>query len=174
MENTKLKILEILDLAVKDKFVKSKIDSIVERVEKNLENDIKALMAWEPIPLDLYNQPLPDSVKSSWIFILRKNSETGAERHPNSIQRMMSYKGSGDFQTKSDLKWDSNFLVSDFNKKLNKRWISIPKNVWHQGVVGDENWTVLSFHTCEISELIEERPVEGDDGKFQTQNYVDK
>jgi hypothetical protein len=52
--------------------------------------------------------------------------------------------------------WISHFLVGDVHEELKKRWISIPRNVWHQGFVGDMNWTVLSFHTCGAFELIEE------------------
>ncbi len=161
MEFSEKEILHILDSAVRDPAVRSKIEAIVERVEKRLEEDAKAIMAWEPIPLDIYELQLPDTVKSSWIFVLRKHTVTGAERHPNSIQRMMSYKGSGDFQTMPDLKWISHFLVSEPQEELERRWISIPMNEWHQGVVGDGNWTVLSFHTCEANELIEERLEDG-------------
>jgi hypothetical protein len=174
MEIEEKKIIEMLDIAVRDKSIKQMIDTIVKRVELTLENDSKALMAWEPIPLNLYNQQLNDDIKSSWVFILRKNTVTGAERHPNSIQRMMSYKGNGDFQTKPNLKWDSNFLESDFEGEIETRWISIPINVWHQGIVGDENWVVISFHTVEVSELIEERPEEGDENKIHKQKYIDK
>ena len=168
------KTLEILDLAVREPGVLQYIDNIMERVEKTLKNDVNTLMAWEPIPLNLYQQKLPPNVKSSWLFILRKNSVTGAERHPNSIQRMMSYKGNGDFQTKPGLKWVSNFLESNFDTEIEKRWISIPINIWHQGIVGNENWIVISFHTAEVSELIEERPKEGDENKVHQEKYIDK
>ncbi|MFA4922614.1 MAG: hypothetical protein WC557_00285 [Ignavibacteriaceae bacterium] len=175
MEIEEKKIIEMLDIAVRDKSIKQQMDTIVKRVVQTLENDPKApMMAWEPIPLNIYNQQLISDIKSSWVFILRKNTTTGAERHPNSIQRMMSYKGYGDFQTKPDLKWDSNFLESDFEGEIEKRWISIQLNVWHQGIVGDENWIVISFHTAEVSELIEERPEEGDENKIHKQKYVDK
>ncbi len=40
-----------------------------------------------------------------------------------------------------------------------ERWISIPTNVWHQGVAPGENWVVVSFHTAARDELIEERPL---------------
>ncbi len=169
MNSTESAIIRLLDSAVGDPAVRSKIDVIVGRVGKKLEEDAQATMAWEPIPLDLYGQQLPDSVKSSWIFMLRKNSVTGAERHPNSIQRMMSYKGSGDFQTMPGPEWISHFLVSDGDEDIERRWISIPKNVWHQGVVGEGNWTVLSFHTCEASELIEERL---EDGNIRAKLYM--
>ena len=174
MDTEEKKILEILDLALKDKSIKQLIDAAIMRIEQSLINDPKSLMAWEPIPLNLYNQKLPDEIKSSWIFVLRKNTTSGAERHPNSIQRMMTYKGSGDFQTKPDSIWISNILGNNFLGEIDKRWISIPLNVWHQGIVGDENWVVVSFHTAGVSDLIEERPEENDENKFHKQKYIDK
>jgi hypothetical protein len=172
MNNIEHEILESLDKTVMDEKFTQYMNLAIQRVEELLEKNPVSLMAWEPVPLNIYTRELPSDVKSSWIFILRKNSTTGAERHPNSIQRMMSYKGKGDFQTKPDLKWDSHFLESNFEGDINKRWISIPVNVWHQGIVGDENWIVISFHTAAESELIEERPEDGD--KIHQQKYADK
>ncbi len=86
---------------------------------------------------------------------------------------MISYQGNGDFQTKPGLTWESNLLDSDFNGELEKRWISIPVNVWHQGIVNDGNWVVISFHTAEVSELIEERAEDGDENKLHSQKYAE-
>jgi hypothetical protein len=116
------------------------------------------VLAWEPVPLDLYPGPLPKSIRSSWVFILRAGTATGAERHPNSHQRMMSYRGLGDFQTRTESEWSSHFLKSDPSLPLEAQWISIPPLVWHQAVVPAENWVVVSFHTASEDELIEERP----------------
>lgn len=174
MNLTERKILEILDSAVNDENIAGEINTIVQRVEKQLENNPNEIMAWEGIPLELYNYELPEEIKSSWVFILRKNLITGAERHPNSIQRMVSYKGYGDFQTKPGDKWESNYLESDSKLPLEKRWISIPVNVWHQGVVPDKDWVVVSFHTAGESELIEERPVDESSTEFRREKYADK
>ncbi|MFH2141187.1 MAG: hypothetical protein ABIJ97_02100 [Bacteroidota bacterium] len=174
MEVEEKRIIEMLDHAVIDSNIKEQLDIIIKRVEQTLNNDRKALMAWEPIPLEIFNRQLPVDIKSGWVFILRKNTTTGAERHPNSVQRMMSYKGSGDFQLKPDSKWNSNFLESNFDGDIDNRWISIPQNMWHQGIVSDENWVVISFHTAEVSELIEERTVEEEENSFHQRRYVDK
>ena len=127
-------------------------------------------MAWEPIPLTLFRGALPALIRSSWVFILRAGANTGAERHPNSHQRMMSFEGTGDLQTEaqpsgassrepSDIIWRSNILVSDPEATLERRLISIPQNVWHRPVIAkDANWVVVSFHTVPAEELIEERP----------------
>ena len=122
-------------------------------------------MAWEPIPLTVYGGAVPDAIKSSWVFVLRASANTGAERHPNSHQRMMSFQGSGDMQVQAGSSapnnegWQSNMLISDPDAPLEKRWISIPQNVWHQPVISKEaDWVVVSFHTVPAEELIEERP----------------
>ena len=151
-------VLESLDAILRSDVVRAGIDPIVERVGRELARDCEAPMAWEPIPLSIYGKPLPESIRSSWVFILRARATSGAERHPNSQQRMMSYRGSGDLQTGGPGGWQSHALVSVGAAGLEQRWISVPRNVWHQAVVGDEDWVVVSFHTVAAEELIEERP----------------
>src|SRR5262249_27793524 len=98
MDQEEASMLEALDRAVRSEAVRPKIDAIVARVEQKLRDRPDDMLGWEPIPLDCYTAPLPATIRSSWVFILRANTTTGAERHPNSHQRMMSYRGSGDFQ----------------------------------------------------------------------------
>jgi hypothetical protein len=83
---------------------------------------------------------------------------------------MVSFRGVGDFQVRGRSKWYSRYLLSGEDTPLTKKWISIPKNVWHQGVVGPENWVVVSFHTVLADELIEERPTSDND--FVQTTYV--
>ena len=79
----------------------------------------------------------------------------------------MSYKGSADLQTKPDNEWISSPLISQPDAPLEKRWLSIPAGVWHQGVMGDENWIIVSFHTVFPEELVGERPTPEGDGTTQ-------
>ena len=179
-------ILQALDAILRSEKVRAQIQPIVERVGADLATKTQALMAWEPIPLSIYGNALPAVIRSSWVFILRAGANTGAERHPNSHQRMMSWEGSGDMQVGEDqqrsdvvrlravatasqggqmsdinIHWQSNVLVSDPDAPLERRWISIPENVWHRPVVSKEaDWVVVSFHTVPAEELIEERPSE--------------
>ena len=84
----------------------------------------------------------------------------GAERHPNSIQRVMSYQGWADMRTWDGQRWVSNLLRSEAEGPLENRWLSIPTNVWHRPVMGDVDWAVVSFHTASDTALIEELPVD--------------
>jgi hypothetical protein len=83
-------ILETLDLAVRSEAIRPKIDAIVARIGQKLRERPDALLAWEPISLDFYTATLPETIRSSWVFIMRANTTTGAERHPNSHQRRRS------------------------------------------------------------------------------------
>src|SRR5215467_2285553 len=155
-----------------------KLDELIERPEfaehiqraitsasQKLSTDAGAPLAWEPIPISVYGPELPRMIKSSWVFILRSHCITGAERHPNSHQRMASYIGSGDFQVSFETAsqtdrlpvWESNHLSSGPATDLCERWVSIPPDTWHQAVTGEQDWVVVSFHTAPERDLLEER-----------------
>src|SRR5689334_10536629 len=91
-----------VDQILRSEKVRTLIRPVVERVQAKLSRDTRALMAWEPIPLTIYGGTLPGAIKSSWVFVLRAGANTGAERHPNSHQRMMSFQGSGDMQVQPE------------------------------------------------------------------------
>ena len=183
-------LLEILDTIVGSEEIRAQIYPIVERVRTELARNKKAQMTWEPIPLTIYGGALPSGIRSSWVFVLRAGATAGAERHPNSHQRMMSFEGAGDLQVRarhgtspsirrtgladgSEVQWQSNFLMSDSDVPLERRWISIPRNVWHQVVVPEgPDWLVVSFHTAPAEELIEERPDSDDPGGTKQMRYL--
>jgi hypothetical protein len=162
--------LEALDKIVQSGPVCSRIEPIVERIRADLARKPDALMSWEPVELETFGEQLPASIRSGWIFVLRGGVDTGAERHPNSHQRMMTFAGSGDMkmdatgrpnevEVESEIAWHSHVLVSDARAPLERRWISIPRNVWHRPVIPNgAEWVVVSFHTVPADELIEERP----------------
>jgi hypothetical protein len=162
-------LLETLDATMRSEQIRARIQPVVERVRADLAGKTAALMAWEPIALETLGE-LPAAIQSAWVFILRGGTDTGAERHPNSHQRMMTFAGTGDMkidamgtpddvESESEIAWRSHVLVSDSNAPFEKRWISIPQNIWHRPVIpkGDD-WVVVSFHTVPAEELIEERP----------------
>jgi hypothetical protein len=159
--------LESIDTILRSEAVRRQIRPIVERVRTELAVKKQALMIWEPVPLTVFGGALPPQIRSAWVFVLRAGADTGAERHPNSHQLMMTFEGSGDMRTEERGRWQSNVLVSNPEAPLEQRWISIPQNVWHRPVVGaDADWTVVSFHTVPAEELIEEKP--DDNGKDGT------
>jgi hypothetical protein len=175
--------LGALDAVVKSNELRAKINPLVDRVCAALAQRPEAVMTWEPIPLETFRQKLPPEIRSGWVFVLRAGADTGAERHPNSHQRMMTLHGTGDMRVRAphgesstglaSLPWQSNVLVSEPSAPLERRWISIPPNVWHRPVVGkDANWVVISFHTVPAEELIEEK-VDEIGGGMKQKKYVE-
>ena len=165
-------VIEALDPLLRNPAVRARIDLTIKLVEHRLVQDAIATMAWEPFPLSIYDQTLPDIIRSGWVFVLRAHAITGAERHPNSHQRTMAYRGEGDFQLWVGKGWQSNHLISDDSAPLEQRWISVPANVWHQVVVPNRGWVVVSFHTVEGPELIEERPDPLEHGRTSRRLYL--
>jgi hypothetical protein len=164
-------VIEALDPLLRNPAMRARINLTVKLVERKLVHDSTTTMAWEPIPLSMYDQTLPDIIRSSWVFILRANATTGAERHPNSHQRTMAYRGEGDFQIWAGKGWQSNHLISDDSAPPERRWISVPANVWHQVVVPERDWVVVSFHTVAAADLIEERPDALQSGRMRRRRY---
>ena len=153
------KILASLHLAVLAPLAATYLECVAQDVGSVLKNDPAARLAWRTIPLNIYGE-LPAGIASSWVFVLRAGCTSGAERHPNSIQRVMSLCGHADMQTWNGERWTSNVLRSKADLRLEERWLSIPRNVWHRPVMGDVDWVVVSFHTASSDELIEELPLD--------------
>jgi hypothetical protein len=165
--------LASIDIVLRSESIREQIRLIVERVRAELARKKETLMAWGPIPLTAFGRALPPEIRSAWVFVLRAGADTGPERHPNSHQRMMSFEGNGDLQTGKPGEWQSNVLVSNPEVPLERRWISIPPNVWHRPVVGgDADWAVVSFHTVAPKELIEERPDGGSKDGTKQMKYL--
>jgi hypothetical protein len=167
--------LESIDAILRSEIVRRQIRPIIERVRAELARKKEALMTWETIPLTVFTGGLPREIRSAWVFVLRAGANTGAERHPNSHQRMMSFEGSGDMQTGEPGQWQSNVLISNPEAQLEQRWISIPQNAWHRPVIGvDADWTVVSFHTVPAEELIEEKPDDSSKDGTKQMKYLAK
>lgn len=149
-------LIPILDRAAWRALTAGHLDAVTRRVRAALLRDGTLRLAWESVPLAVYRD-LPGDIRSSWVFVLRAGTTTGAERHPNSVQRVMSFRGTADMQTWQDSRWQSNWLRAD--GALAGRWLTIPENVWHRPVVASgHDWIVVSFHTATDDQLIEERP----------------
>jgi hypothetical protein len=171
-DESELATLRLLDGLLRDSAVRAAIDPVASRVVALLNADPSAPLAWESLPLSIYGNKLPTAIQSSWVFALRGNSASGAERHPNSHQRVMSYLSTGDLQIRLGDDWRSHLVTDDLQAPLLSRWASVPPNTWHQAVVCGAPWVVVSFHTVADHELIEERPLATDSELTYQQRYL--
>ena len=152
----------------------AQIRPIIERVRAELSRKNEAVMTWEPIPLTVFGRALPGEIRSAWVFVLRAGADTGAERHPNSHQRMMTFEGSGDMRTEGG---GSGNRMS-WSAILRRRWSSAgfrSAECLASSVVGsDADWTVVSFHTVPAEELIEEKQDENSQDGTKQMKYLEK
>lgn len=156
--STELHILVSIDEALRSREIRESVEALARELRTELEKERGKALVWRSIPLSLFGGGLPPQIRSSWVFGIRAACETGAERHPRSHQRMMSFAETGDLQVWDGKRWISRKLLSDPGEKIGKRWISIPPGTWHQAVADDATWIVVSFHTVRDNELVEERP----------------
>src|SRR5437867_12226640 len=56
-----------LDSLLRRAPVKAHINAAIERLEPCLAADPRAQMAWETVPLSLYDPGLPETIQSSWV-----------------------------------------------------------------------------------------------------------
>lgn len=130
------------------------VQSSLGEIARRLLDDLRAgqgrpKSAFSPIPLSLYGGGLPDEIRSSWLFALRRGMAHPPERHPNSIQRMFALNQPGCFEF-----WDGNAWIT---RELvpGDAGLSIPVDTWHRMPAQDRDWAVASFHTAAADELVE-------------------
>jgi hypothetical protein len=171
MNKTENELLKLLDGKIYHPSAVRMIDEIAARVEGRLQTNSRSLMEWESVPLDVFGG-VPEMIRSSWIFILRGRADIGAERHPNSHQRSMSYRGEGTFYMMENDEWVPHSISDTRDHPIDDRWVSIPVHGWHRVVAGPKNWVIVSFHTVQAEELIEEKMVGNDPSQTHRQPYL--
>jgi hypothetical protein len=148
-------LLKRLDTIVRRNTAVRLIEDSILRLEAKLALNPKDLFAWDTIPLSVFPDSVPAEIKSCWVFLIRAGIPPDKHRHPNSIQRTVAWRGSGDLQVAKGQRFTSNVLETNRDLPLNRRWVSIPANSWHRPVVTSD-WVVVSFHEVPAEELIEE------------------
>jgi hypothetical protein len=171
--NTQDPVLGALDAVVRAESTAAVVRDSLARVLQELQAS-DSVMAWEVVPLEAFKGVLPATIRSCWIFVIRADADTGAERHPNSHQRSFSLTGRGTFELFDGTTWRAHPLVSADDASIEQRSVSIPPSTWHRLLVGADAWGMISFHTVAPEDLIEERPVnENDlDGATSQERYT--
>lgn len=155
-ENTEeKKIISNLDQLLKDEPINKVIALAISQAEQKLVNGNKISIT-EAIPLNMLGSKLPKEIGLCRIFILRANTESKVERHTNSIQRVMSYKNTGNIKVLINDQWVDNPLKSTTEHNLESRWLTVLENTWHQPIAHSEHWGTVTFHTADKEHIIDE------------------
>ena len=144
--------LEKLNSAVEFLIDQKTIHDTIEQLRGEVDRSTEPFV-WSVIDLNSISRELPESIKSGWIFVLKKDVSSGCHYHPNSIQHMVTIEGQGTSKVAGTSKRIVQF--GSANGSLTDKWIVIDKNVPHEFFPEEENMVVVSFHTCEANELEE-------------------
>ena len=144
--------LEKLDAAVEFLVNRKSFLETIEQLSDEL-NHSRESFVWSVIDLNSIDRELPESIRSCWIFVLRKDVSSECHYHPNSIQHMVTIRGQGMSRVAGEYKRMVRFGSS--HDSLADIWHVIGKGVPHEFFPEEEAMVVVSFHTCEASELVE-------------------
>ncbi len=140
-----------LNEAVAELITRPAIHDAVDELKQQLQHTSEPFV-WTTIDLQSIATPLPDKIRSGWIFVLKKDVPSGCHYHPNSIQHMVMVEGEG-----SSKVGGASAQMKRFGEPgaLDDIWYVIPENVPHEFFPTERDMVVISFHTCEAAELTE-------------------
>lgn len=144
--------LQQLNDAVAQLVTRPAIRSAVETLKGQLQDTAEPFV-WSTIDLQSVTTPLPDDIKSGWIFVLKKDVRSGCHYHPNSIQHMVVIEGEGTSKVGAVAGEMKRFDEQD--RALEETWYVIPEGVPHEFFPRGTDVVVVSFHTCDSDELEE-------------------
>ena len=110
-----------------------------------------------------------DRVRLCRLFLLRGGARMAApERHCNSVQRLVSYRGSGSIHQgvpggdPEGLGARTICSPGADDCDLARHWDIVPAGVWHYPeAAGGEGWATVTFHSATEGEIVDELWNEG-------------
>ncbi|MGH9914324.1 MAG: hypothetical protein ACRD63_03440, partial [Pyrinomonadaceae bacterium] len=141
-----------LHAAVESLLRRESISSAVEQLTLELSGSQEPFV-WTTVALDTIDVAVPRPIKSCWIFLLKGNVPSGCHYHPNSVQHMIALNGCGGSKVGGVERAIIPF--GSASHSIEEKWHVIPEGVPHEFFPEGEDMTVVSFHTCEASELEE-------------------
>ena len=144
--------LQQLNDAVAELIARPSIHALVNDLKQQLPNTDEPFV-WSTIDLQSIPTPLPDDIRSGWIFVLKKDVGSGCHFHPNSIQHMVMIEGEGTSKV-GDVSGEMK-RFGEPGSSLADTWYVIPAGVPHEFFPQGKDVVVVSFHTCNADELEE-------------------
>ena len=117
------------------------------------------------VPIELFVDDAPHGeVKLCRLFLLRRGARMAApERHRNSVQRLVSYRGRGSIHQgvpgggPEKLRVRAVFSPDADTADLARHWDIVPEGVWHfPEAANGEDWATVTFHSAAEDEIMDE------------------
>jgi len=144
--------LSQLNDAVAQLISRPAVHSLIEDLKQQLPHTSEPFV-WSTLDLQSLTAPLPDTIRSGWIFVLKKDVRSGCHYHPNSIQHMVMIEGEGTSRVGEDSRQMKRF--ADPDSSLENIWYVIPEGTPHEFFPAEKDMVVVSFHTSVSDELDE-------------------
>ena len=157
--------LSQLDAAVAQLVTRPEIHRTIDTLKQELQHTTEPFF-WSTIDLPSIPTPLPENIKSCWIFVLKKDVPSGCHYHPNSIQHMVMLEGDGDSIVGGVSRQMKRF--GEHDGPLADTWYVIPEGVPHEFFPKGTDLVVVSFHTCDSEDLEEISCDSGATRKYET------
>lgn len=144
--------LPLLNEAVKELITRASFHSLVDTLKEELQHTAEPFV-WSTIELQSISVPLPETIKSGWIFVLKKDVPSGCHYHPNSVQHMVMIEGEGTSRV-GTISGQMRRL-GEAGRSLDDVWYVIGEGVPHEFFPRGADVVVVSFHTRASDELEE-------------------
>ena len=144
--------LSQLNEAVAQLISGTEVHSLIDDLKQQLPHTSEPFV-WFTIDLQSLTTPLPDTIRSGWIFVLKKDVPSGCHFHPNSVQNMVMIEGEGTSRVGGDSREMKRFAEAD--SSLKDIWYVIPEGTPHEFFPAEKDMVVVSFHTSTSDELEE-------------------
>jgi len=144
--------LSQLNEAVTQLIRRPAVQSVIDDLKQQLPHTPEPFV-WSNIDLQSLTTPLPDTIRSGWIFVLKKDAPSSCHYHPNSIQHMVMIEGAGTSKVGENSRQMK--LFGDSDSSLEDIWYVIPEGTPHEFFPAGKVMVVVSFHTCASDELEE-------------------
>lgn len=141
-----------LDEAVEELITRASFHELVDSLKSQLPHTAEPFV-WSTIDLKSITVQLPETIKSGWIFVLKKDVPSGCHYHPNSIQHMVMIEGAG--TSKVGAISGQMRRLGEPDASLDDVWYVIPEGVPHEFFPIGTDMVVVSFHTCAPDDLEE-------------------
>jgi hypothetical protein len=155
-----------LNEAVEELITRPSFHDLVNSLKGQLPHTTEPFV-WSTIDLKSITVQLPETIKSCWIFVLKKDVPSGCHYHPNSIQHMVMIEGAGTSMV-GTISGQMRRL-DEADASLADVWYVIREGVPHEFFPIGTDVVVVSFHTCASDDLEE---INCDSGT--TRNYESK
>lgn len=141
-----------LNEAVEELIERASFHELVDSLKDRLPHTSEPFV-WSTVDLESITVPLPETIASCWIFVLKKDVPSGCHYHPNSIQHMVMIEGEGTSKVGAVSRQMRRFNEAD--DSLENVWYVIREGVPHEFFPSGSDVVVVSFHTCASDELEE-------------------